>query len=109
MSAGRVEDEGVSGSPGPTIFEVSRRLDELARRLDERERSAADEREGFLARLEAVVVRIEDKYVPRETYLNLVGRVGKLEDRQEWLVRIVGAIIIAAVVGLVVKVNGVGG
>lgn len=87
---------------GPTIFEVVRRVDELASKLDEQASGTAARFERVAERLDAAVLRLEGKYVSREVHDALVDRVRKIEDRSEWLVRIVGALVIGAIFAIVV-------
>lgn len=83
---------------GPTLAEVSRRLDEVASRL-----------EALAVRMESTYVRFDLFEASKElTETERKGfdlRLEKLESRSEWLIRTVGAIIIAAVLGLVISVS----
>jgi hypothetical protein len=78
----------------PTIHEVARRVDDIVTRFDR------------------VLMQFETQYVRFDVFVGykeqqIAGnaaqddRIRKLEDRQEWLVRTVGAIVLAAVLGLV--------
>lgn len=88
-------------STGPTIFEVVRRVDDLAARLERREEASADRFDLIANKIDAAVLRIEERSVSKEAHAALVERVRKIEDRSEWLVRIVGALVIGAVLALV--------
>lgn len=65
------------------------------------------------ARLEALAVRMESSYVRFDLFeaskqlseterIQMSQRIDKLESRSEWLIRTVGGIIIAALLGLVI-------
>lgn len=100
--------DSTGGGPGPTPYDLARRLDDLARRVDAREEATAERFDRMLDRIDQLVTRAQESYVSREAHAALTERVRKIEDRSEWLVRIVGAIVIAAVLGLVIVTNGGG-
>jgi hypothetical protein len=78
----------------PTLGEIMRRLDEVS------------------IEVKAIPLRINDDYVRRDLYIEstkrandardaLTLRVLQLESRSEWMIRTVGGLIIAAVLGLI--------
>lgn len=84
---------------------------EMVRRLEE-----------VTTQLNALAVRVESTYVRFDLFeaskqlqeterQALIGRIVKLEDRSEWLVRVIGAIIISAIIGVVFASSkaGIGG
>lgn len=83
---------------GPSLHDVTRRLDEIAERL-----------EKLAARIESGYVRIDlfeaTKQLSETERGQLDVRLSKLESRSEWIVRTVGGIIIAAVLGLVIALS----
>jgi hypothetical protein len=83
---------------GPSLHDVTRRLDEIAERL-----------EKLAARIESGYVRIDlfeaTKQLSETERGQLDIRLSKLENRSEWIVRTVGGIIIAAVLGLVIAAS----
>lgn len=98
----------MNGDP-PTSYqhgELARRLDELARIVERREEKTAERFDKIAERIEEVLFRIEERYVSTDKHTALSERVKKIEDRSEWLVRIVGAIVLAAVLSLVVVAGG---
>lgn len=79
---------------GPTLAEVARRVDDVVSRFDR------------------VITAFETQYVRFDVFVGfkeqqghvrevLEERLARLESRQEWLVRTIGAVVIAAVLGLV--------
>lgn len=70
----------------PTLTEIMRRLDELS------------------IEVRSIPLRFEETFVRREVYRSeqkhLDDRIERLESRSEWVVRTVGAIVIAAVLSL---------
>jgi hypothetical protein len=77
------------------MHEISRRLDEVVTRL-----------ESLSGHLEKTYVRLDLFQATRQLSdterQQMDVRLSKLESRQEWLVRTVGGIIIAAVLGAVI-------
>ena len=75
--------------------EVTRRLDEVTTRL-----------EALGTRMESTYVRFDlfeaSKQLSETERVQMSSRIEKLEARSEWLVRTVGAIVVAAVLGLVI-------
>lgn len=86
----------------PSLGEVSRRLDDVTSRL-----------EALAVRMESTYVRFDlfeaSKELQETERKQLEVRVGGLESRSEWLIRTVGAIIIAAVLGVVVTATRASG
>jgi hypothetical protein len=83
----------------PTIAEVARRVDDVVTRFDR------------------VITAFETQYVRFDVFVGYKeqasqantaqdDRIRKLEDRQEWLVRTVGAIVLAAILGVVYTLGG---
>lgn len=75
--------------------EVTRRLDDVTSRL-----------EALAVRMESTYVRFDlfeaSKQLAETERGQIIQRLDKMESRSEWLVRTVGGIIIAAILGLVV-------
>lgn len=75
--------------------EVTRRLDDVTSRL-----------EALAVRMESTYVRFDlfeaSKQLSETERLQMSQRIDKLESRSEWLIRTVGAIIIAALLGVVI-------
>lgn len=86
--------------PGRYTFEgeVSRRLDDVTSRL-----------ESLAARMETTYVRFDlfeaAKQLQEAERTQMSDRVDKLESRSEWIIRTVGGIVIAAILGLVISVT----
>lgn len=89
-----------ASSTGPSPYELSRRMDDVA------------------TRLETIVVRFETQYLRTDVFEAykqglrnemdaLEDRVKKTEDRQDWMVKTVGAVVISGVVGMVFEVGKV--
>lgn len=87
-----------SASTGPSPYELGRRMDDVA------------------TRLETIVVRFETQYLRTDVFeaykqglnaemLALDRRIKKTEDRQDWMVKTVGAVVVSGVVGLVFEVG----
>lgn len=68
----------------PTLGEVMRRIDDLVQRL------------------ETLTNKVEESYVRYEVFNTAIERLAKVEDRSEWVIRLVIGFIIAAVVGSVI-------
>lgn len=87
----------MSGTAGNYTFEgeVTRRLDDVTSRL-----------EALALRMESTYVRFDlfeaSKQLSETERLQMSQRLDKLESRSEWLLRTVGGIIIAAVLGMVI-------
>ena len=82
------------GTHEPTLGEIMRRLDDLSLAVRE------------------IPIRIDETYLRRDVHEaqmgkvtqsldHLLDRIKKLESRSEWVVRTVGALVIAAVIGLI--------
>lgn len=67
-------------------------------------------------RLETIVVRFETQYLRTDVFEAykqglhsemdaLEGRLKKAEDRQDWMVKTVGAVVVSGVVGMVFEVG----
>lgn len=90
-----------AGPPGEgeySVGELGRRLADITGRL-----------EGLATRMETTYVRFDlfeaSKQLSETERAQLDSRISKLEARSEWLIRTVGAMIIAALLGLVVTVS----
>lgn len=72
----------------PTLAEIMRRLDELS------------------ADVKNIPVMVNDQFVRHEVYKTqytyIEKRLSELEGRHEWVVRTIGALIIAAIAGLII-------
>jgi hypothetical protein len=88
----------VPASTDPTPYELSRRMDDVA------------------TRLEGIVVRFETQYLRTDVFeaykaglrselSSLDDRLKKVEGRQDWVVRTVGAVIVSGVLGLMFEVG----
>lgn len=81
-----------------SVGELGRRMLDITSRL-----------EGLATRMETTYVRFDlfeaSKQLSETERSQLDQRIQKLESRGEWLVRTVGVIIIAALLGLVVTVS----
>lgn len=67
----------------PTLGEVMRRIDDLVQRL------------------ETLTNKVEESYVRYEVFNAAIERLAKVEDRSEWVVRLMLGLIISAIVGTV--------
>lgn len=80
------------GDQEPTLTEIMRRLDELS------------------LEVRSIPLRFEETFVRREVYrseqAHVRDRIEKLESRGEWVVRTVGALVIAAVLGVSMWLGG---
>jgi hypothetical protein len=85
-------------STDPTPYELSRRMDDVA------------------TRLEGIVVRFETQYLRTDVFeaykaglrselSSLDDRLKKVEGRQDWVVRTVGAVIVSGVLGVMFEVG----
>ena len=70
------------GEPSPG--EIMRRIDDI------------------LHRLENLTTKVEESYVRYEVFKTAVTRLEKVEDRSEWVMRLIVGMVIAAIVGTVV-------
>jgi hypothetical protein len=82
----------------PTLGEVIRRLDDLRKQV-----------EDLPSKIDSTYVR-KDVYekareLAEEKHVSALARIIRLESRQEWLVRTVGALIIGAVIGVVLGIR----
>lgn len=75
---------GVMSQSEPTLTEIMRRLDELAQDVKDIPKN-----------VEAAFVRSE-VYKAERQYLD--DRVSRLESRSEWIVRLIGAILITGII-----------
>ena len=84
-----MSDEGYS------LREVSRRMDEVTGRM-----------EALGTRMETTYVRFDlfeaSKQLNETERMQLSNRLDKMESRSEWIVRTVGGLVIAAVLGVVI-------
>lgn len=82
----------------PTLGEILRRLEELT------------------IEVKSIPLRIDETYVRRDVYRSdhdrisdamshLIDRLDKIESRSEWTVRVVGTLIITAVVGAAIYIG----
>lgn len=75
----------------PSLSEILRRLDELA------------------LEVKSMPLRFEEMFVLREVYKSeqrhLDDRIQKLESRSEWIVRTVGAVVIAMIFGVAMMIG----
>lgn len=87
---------------GLSIGEVGRRLSEVTARL-----------ENLASRMETNYVRFDlfeaAKQLAETERSQLDLRISKLEGRSEWLVRTVGGIIVAALLGLILAAGNLTG
>ena len=75
---------GVMSQSEPTLTEIMRRLDELAQDVKDIPKN-----------VEAAFVRSE-VYKAERQYLD--DRVSRLESRSEWIVRLIGAILMSGII-----------
>lgn len=68
----------------PTLGEVMRRIDDLVQRL------------------ETLTTKVEETYVRHDVFNTAVERLAKVEDRSEWVIRLMLGLIISAIVGTVI-------
>lgn len=82
----------------PSPYELSRRMDDVA------------------TRLETIVVRFETQYLRSDVFeaykqglraelTTLDERLKKVESRQDWVVRTVGAVLVSGVLGVMFEVG----
>lgn len=71
----------------PTPSELMRRMDDL------------------VGRLEALTNKVEESYVRHEVFKGVVERLSKMEDRFEWVVRLMLGMVIASIVAMVLTVS----
>lgn len=82
----------------PTLGEILRRLEELT------------------IEVKSIPLRIDETYVRRDVYradhdrisdamTHLIDRLDKIESRSEWTVRVVGTLVITAVVGAAIYIG----
>lgn len=96
----RSDDGGsVSNGPGPTVFEVSRRLDEQARAHERLVDSTTRRLDALFERVDRMVAEAEERFASKQSVADFRAtveeRVRKIEDRQEWVVRGLIASVIA--------------
>jgi hypothetical protein len=85
----------------PTLAEVARRVDDLVERMEK----AIDRLETQYVRFD-VFVGFKEGMVDGRAEVD--RRIEQLESRQEWLVRTIGGLVLAALLGAVFAAGRVG-